>query len=270
MGDEEEDVAPHQTVVYEEGEETNWLKMAGKCKISYKNGHTFEGSINENKKKHGQGKYSWMSEEDTEGLGTDGTPRYYEGEYVDGVRYGKGVHVFTRAPAGEEDETPAAKRQTRYVGDWKDGNMHGIGQITYPSGDVYYGTWRNNLKHGRGSYSYKNGDVYSGDFAQNDKHGEGTLLFRENGSQLKGQWEEGSVVAGQWIHEDGTSYLGTFSGGRPIGQGAFSFKAGNKQHGEYIERAIPGAEDEDDVELIWQGGELLNNKEAGAAAPHRL
>ena len=45
MADEEE---VHCKVEYidlpdEQVEETNWIKRAGKCRVTYPNGHTFEG-----------------------------------------------------------------------------------------------------------------------------------------------------------------------------------------------------------------------------------
>ena len=177
------------------------------------------------------------------------------------MRHGKGVYVYTKDPKSEEDETPAKDRQTRYEGEWKDGAMHGIGKMTYPNGDVYFGTFARNNKHGNGSYTYKsNGDIYRGEFEHNEKHGEGTFLFGANNSQLKGTWQQGEITEGEWVHQDGTRYVGEFSGGRPIADGAFHFKlpAGkwNLQEGEFIERAIEGADDEDEVELIWQGREL--------------
>ncbi len=51
-----------------------------------------------------------------------------------------------------------------YTGEWKDGEMHGEGKMTYEDGDVYEGQWKNNKMHGKGEYKYKNGDVYEGDW----------------------------------------------------------------------------------------------------------
>lgn len=47
---------------------TNWLPRAGKAKITYAGGSTFEGVFNGERIKEGQGKYTWMkpAEEDGE------------------------------------------------------------------------------------------------------------------------------------------------------------------------------------------------------------
>jgi hypothetical protein len=105
MGDEEE---PQCQVVYIDGEEeesTNWIKRAGKVRITYVNGCTFEGYYDEEKVKQGRGTYIWMG------------------------------------PGAEEDTT---EEKARYEGEYKNNMKHGMGKMVFPNKDVYEGEWFEN------------------------------------------------------------------------------------------------------------------------------
>lgn len=48
MGDEETPQCKVEYLDIAEGgepEETNWIRRAGKCRVTYPNGHTFEGNL---------------------------------------------------------------------------------------------------------------------------------------------------------------------------------------------------------------------------------
>jgi hypothetical protein len=48
MGDEEEPQCKVEYLDIAEGgepEETNWIRRAGKCRVTYPNGHIFEGTV---------------------------------------------------------------------------------------------------------------------------------------------------------------------------------------------------------------------------------
>jgi hypothetical protein len=74
----------------DEPDETNWIKRAGKAKVTYPNQDTFEGTFNEEKLKDGYGVYIWMaaSEEDE---GEMKEVSRYEGNYSNGKKNGKGI-----------------------------------------------------------------------------------------------------------------------------------------------------------------------------------
>lgn len=106
MGDEEVPQCKVEYLDLPEGatEETNWIKRAGRCKVTYPNGEIFDGTFDAEKVKQGYGTYIWMG------------------------------------PASEEDETPTEK--ARYQGYYKDGLKHGdYGKMNFPNGDVYEGEW---------------------------------------------------------------------------------------------------------------------------------
>jgi hypothetical protein len=90
-----------------EPEEANWIKRAGRAKVTYPNGSTFEGTFDAEKIKQGQGVYVWMK------------------------------------PGAEEGEDPVEK--ARYEGNYKDGMRGGgYGRMVFPNGDIYEGQWHEN------------------------------------------------------------------------------------------------------------------------------
>ncbi|KAJ1431852.1 radial spoke protein 10, partial [Ochromonadaceae sp. CCMP2298] len=212
MGDEEEPQCKVEYLDLPEGaepEETNWIRRAGKCRVTYVNGCTFEGTFDAERIKQGPGVYVWM------------------------------------APGTEEDESLTEK--ARYEGVYKDGLKHGVGKMVYPTGDVYEGEWFENKMQGEGTYTYKNStDIYSGGWADNKKAGKGTYEFGKDSSVLTGEWVEGQVTKGQWVLKGAAVYEGEFKLGRPLGEGTFSFESGLTQGGSYVEQKA--AEDEEPLE----------------------
>lgn len=83
----------------EDGATTDWISKPGKCKITYPNGNVFEGTYDDEKKKQGQGSYSWS--------------------------------------VNDADEDEGAKNTANYKGGYKDGKKDGLGKMVYPNGDKY-------------------------------------------------------------------------------------------------------------------------------------
>jgi len=44
-----------------------------------------------------------------------------------------------------------------YKGEFKNGEQSGLGEYTWPDGDIYYGEFKNNKIDGNGVYNYSNG-----------------------------------------------------------------------------------------------------------------
>jgi len=190
-----------------EPEETNWIKRAGKCRVTYPNGHTFEGMFDAERVKQSFGTYIWM------------------------------------APASEEDETLVEK--AKFAGDYKDGLKSGNGKMVYPNGDIYEGEWGEDKMHGEGTYTYKkSGDIYSGTWASNKKNGEGTYEYAVDSSMVSGTWVEGQITAGKWTLKGAAEYDGEFKLGRPYGDGKFTFASGLSQSGAFVEPPKSGEEEE--------------------------
>ena len=76
-----------------------------------------------------------------------------------------------------------------YVGEFKDGKVHGQGNLIYPNGDKYVGEYQNGKRHGQGTFTKKNGDTYVGEFKNSMKHGQGTYTFA-NGDEYFGAYKK--------------------------------------------------------------------------------
>ena len=104
----------------------------------------------------------------------------YVGEFKDGMMHGQGTLTST----GTDGE--------KYVGEWKDGMMHGQGTLTWGSGELagnkYVGQFKNNLFHGKGTYTVAErnhtGNLmikYTGDYVEDKKHGNAISCFAGGG-----------------------------------------------------------------------------------------
>ena len=82
---------------------------------------------------------------------------------------------------------------SKYVGEWKDGTMHGHGTYLFPSGKKYVGDWKDANEHGQGTTAYPNGDKHVGEYKNGYEHGQGTFTYA-NGKILKGEWKNGDFV----------------------------------------------------------------------------
>jgi len=80
------------------------------------------------------------------------TGGYYNGEWLGGLRHGKGKMQW--------------KDGAYYEGQWEYGIACGQGKFQHASGDVYVGNWYNNKCHGKGKYSDGKGASYDGDWKE--------------------------------------------------------------------------------------------------------
>lgn len=218
----------------EEGQEPatgDWVKTAGRARVVYPNGDTFEGTFNDARQKHGAGVYTWSTEEGS-------NPWLPEGGLPEG-------------------------RVVKYEGSWVEGKRSGVGKITFPNGDRYHGLWDNGRPHGEGTYYYSNGDLYSGNWERGVKSGKGAFVFGRDESQLVGDWVSGSITSGKWLFADGTTWHGRFKNNKPIGRGVFYFPNGNQQEGEYVEEGDP-EDDEAEIKLVWRGGPMVVSTQSAA------
>lgn len=213
-------------LVHYEGrnEATDWIEEPGKCKVTYPNGNVFEGTYDDEKKKQGEGSYTWSikKEEDEE----------------------------------EEEAKPALV--AIYSGSFKTGKKHGSGTLTYPDGARYEGQFYKDRKQGQGRYFYTNGDMYEGEWSADEKEGEGTYTHTADGSKFIGTWVKGEFVQGKWQYADGGCYEGAFAAGVPTGGGKYTMAGGSTVAGAYNPVVIPeGEEPEEGAPTVkWQAGQV--------------
>ena len=55
----------------------------------------------------------------------------------------------------------------KYVGEYRDGALHGQGTFTFPDGQKYVGEYRDDKRNGQGTYTFPSGRVESGRWENN-------------------------------------------------------------------------------------------------------
>ena len=83
-----------------------------------------------------------------------GWTRDFTGEFssVPGKRHGKGSSKVYKD----------GSLSSTYVGEFKDGKLHGQGTFTWADGEKYVGEWKDDLQHGQGTFIFANGTVDKG------------------------------------------------------------------------------------------------------------
>jgi len=170
----EEEKASEQTfeVIYLDGhkEICNWVARAGRAKVKYGNGDSFDGRFDANRLKHGKGIYRWASKEDNKAAAC------FDGEFVQGKKTGFGCMKFRDGSV--------------YEGIWQNNVRNGNGMLTFSNGDVFSGTFSNDKPHGAGSYKFKqDGSMFIGEWMDGDFL-RGSWV-RENGGEFFGQFGDG-------------------------------------------------------------------------------
>ena len=94
------------------------------------------------------------------------------------------VHVIAK------DETITFRDGSKYVGQVKDEQPHGIGTITWKNGSKYVGEFLDGKPHGAGRITFRDGATYIGQVFNDKPHGVGTYTWKDS-SKYEGQWENG-------------------------------------------------------------------------------
>lgn len=146
-----------------------------------------------NCKKHGTGVYkypgadfysyegAWENGEKHGGNGKFVIAGYsnYEGDFKHGEISGIGKRVWQDGRI--------------YIGEWLNGEMHGKGTwISADSQETYEGEFKDNKRDGRGQLKLRNGDTYNGSFSLHKFEGEGVYL-RENSFFISAEFEKGCL-----------------------------------------------------------------------------
>lgn len=162
---------------------------------------------------------------------------------------GKGTMVY---PSG-----------AKYVGDFKDGRIEGVGVLHYSNQDKYYGEWKNQQRQGKGRMVFKSGDVYFGAFLENKMTGLGKMTY-VNGNIYDGEWLSGQPSGqGVMTFKNGDVYSGNFENGLFNGQGEMkyadhSIHRGSWQNGMKHGEGVFITKYGDIVEDEWSEGRLVS------------
>ena len=168
---------------------------------------TYEGQVNENNEKHGLGKLEtsektlmghWRNNQFTGwGREINRNGEIYEGKFVNGNLFGKGMHKNSKE---------------YFIGEFQNKKMFGYGEI-FTDEYHYYGQLWNNLPHGNGKiHIYKEG-TYEGYFENGEIEGNGVFKWN-NGNYYFGEMKRGKMNGkGKLVHRNGFVENGYFKDG---------------------------------------------------------
>ena len=151
---------------------------------------------------------------------------YYEGEFIDGKKEGKGKLIYNNG--------------TEYSGNFKNNKPDGYGQLTQENGEVYQGEWKEGKINGHGTRFHKNGDKYIGNYIDNIRNGYGIYIF-SNGNTYEGNWIRGKANGnGIFKYNNGNIYEGEFKDNLIEGKGKLILKNGDIYEGMFVNGTIHG------------------------------
>lgn len=138
-----------------------------------------------------------------------------------------------------------------YIGDFKDGYMHGNGKFVFENGGSYEGEFREDFFEGKGIRIYQDGARYEGQFKYNKFHGKGKRTYLD-GNIYEGEWQFGyKHEQGKTLNDDGYSYTGEYKFGDSNGKGKQQWKNGDVYEGTFKDGYRDGY-----GEYSWPNGEV--------------
>merc|ERR1711994_304412 len=166
------------------------------AKIRYEEG-SYEGEVNQGKVPEGAGVFSYRGDDEHGRMG-------YEGDWVEGLRQGKGKYTCKAFGGKYEGEYRDDRKEGQgrydwnngdwYQGQWKSGLRHGQGLYVWKEkNEKYEGSWVEGVKDGTGKFSYANGDVFTGPYVGGNRHGQGQLV-KADGEERNENYKEGKLV----------------------------------------------------------------------------
>jgi hypothetical protein len=177
---------------------------------------------------------------------------------------GRGTYIF--------------KSSAKYVGEFREGEIHGVGICVYADGSKYAGQWSHRFPEGRGTKTYPDGTKRIGAWLRGEpinEYGEldYTLVARGNDDPtdiqvgcLTGDCEQGE---GTFAYPDGSRYEGEFVDAKPNGVGTWFFPNGDRYVGYFKSGLQEGKgtltyADGTIEKGVWREGELVKKRETVA------
>ena len=128
----------------------------------------------------------------------------YEGNFVNDNKQGTGTCVLSdgrrsvirwlgnklravKCFVTRENVMVSRYRGLKYVGEWRQDIMSGMGSFYLKNGDVYNGTFGDGDANGYGVLRQANGDRYEGEWTSGQRHGRG-IQYYANGNIYDGYW----------------------------------------------------------------------------------
>lgn len=251
-----EQTANVQSPTTVEGLEQNCKNLAGKLLNVNAETGALRGELilsdgkyigeHKNGKPHGRGTIYFAS---------DDARKYYEGDWINGIREGSGTMVW--------------KSGGKYVGNWKNGVRNGYGTHYYANGEIYEGNWLADKEHDKGKITFALNDsanrkYYDGDWVSGILQGMGTMMWN-NGHWYKGGWRNGSRYGnGEDHYPNGDKFVGIFNDNKRHGEGTFYWNDGQYEVAYYRDDVKNGfATHYIDNGQSYQKGYYENGKKEG-------
>jgi len=134
---------------------------------------------------------------------------------------------------GEESSFEFANGD-RYIGEVRNGEMHGIGTYYFACGDLYHGYFVNGSRDGIGIYTHSNGCQYQGEFCEGIPNGMGEYSY-SNGDRYEGEFvEEEMSGSGTYYYANGDQFIGSYKDGNPHGPGKYVTSSGISFEGYWV------------------------------------
>ncbi|KAL0438041.1 UNVERIFIED_CONTAM: Phosphatidylinositol 4-phosphate 5-kinase [Sesamum latifolium] len=130
-------------------------KASGKGKFSWPSGATFEGEFKSGRME-GTGTF----------IGSDGD--MYRGSWSGDRKHGYGVKHYSNGDYYEGhwkrnlQDGQGREVENEYIGEWKNGMIHGRGVLVWNNGNRYDGNWENGVPKGHGVFTWPDGSCYIG------------------------------------------------------------------------------------------------------------
>lgn len=215
----------------------NHLRHAFSPSLSFADGSTYIGQLNERGELDGNGRMQWKNGD------------VYEGNFRAGLFQGHGRLSMSASGI--------------YTGNFVAGLMDGQGELIYADGSRYRGEFKQNQFNGKGTLRYLDGSFYRGDFVNGRPHGKGQWFFADQ-STYSGDVVNGVITGKGELNRAGNKYIGELIAGKMQGNGVFTDSQGNSYSGEFQSDIFTGegvyAGAEGDTAIGHFNSWLLNGK----------
>ena len=149
----------------------------------------------------------------------------------------------------------------KYEGEFKNGKLHGQGEVTFASGQ-YEGEFKNGKLHGQGKKTFSSrGYIEEGEFQSGNLH-KGKKTFAD-GSVYEGKFPHCLYCIhgpGKKTFADGSVYEGKFKNGKLNGQGKVTVAGGSVYEGEFKNNKLHGKGKMTCADSTVAEGEFKNDK----------
>ena len=142
----------------------------------------------------------------------------------------------------------------KYIGNFRNGEIHGVGVCYYTDGSKFSGEWKNRFPDGKGTKTYSDGTKRTGKWIKGKPvDDQGKILEEYIAAKKEEQQDDGTNIqsgclsgdckngSGVFAYPDGSKYEGEFLNSKFEGNGTFYFANNDKYVGQFKENYPHGA-----------------------------